>query len=63
MYDRWGNILYNIRDVDIDDPSYVGWNGMVGNQPVNPGVYVWIAQVRYIDGEVEQITGDITVFK
>lgn len=63
VYDRWGGQLYKRENIDISTGSFEGWNGRLNNigEKVNPGVYVWLAQVRFIDGEVINFTGDITV--
>ncbi len=63
IYDRWGGQLYRQDNIDIRDGSFIGWNGRLGNtgSKVNPGVYVWLAQVRFIDGDVINFAGDITV--
>ena len=62
VYDRWGGILHEINNLVIGDSNYQGWDGHVSGQKVNPGVYVWVARIRYIDGEIENISGDVTIF-
>lgn len=62
VYDRWGGILHQIENLVIGDPNYQGWDGRVNGKKVNPGVYVWVASIRYIDGEIENISGDVTIF-
>ena len=63
VFDRWGGQLYKQDNINIRDGSFVGWNGRRANTgtTVNPGVYVWLAQVRFIDGDVINFSGDITV--
>jgi len=62
VYDRWGGVLHQVENLVIGDPNYIGWDGRVNGKKVNPGVYVWVARIRYIDGEIENISGDVTIF-
>ena len=67
IYDRWGNLLFEGKDLPVNDP-YSGWdgraykNGTAGSY-VEQGVYVWQAEVRYLDGEVVVFAGDVTVLR
>ncbi|NNK90204.1 MAG: hypothetical protein HKO89_06305, partial [Saprospiraceae bacterium] len=69
IFDRWGNLIYVERGVLPNDPAS-GWDGRFGtNDPtevvefVNPGVFVWYAKIRFIDGEVFSYAGDVTVLR
>lgn len=56
VYDRWGNKLYDKRNLKINDSS-MGWSP---DGRYNPGVYVYM--ITYEDnGEKKVIVGDITV--
>lgn len=72
IYDRWGSEIY--KDVNISlDENYTmtrGWDGRFGNgigssssAQVNPGMFVWYADVEFIDGVVISMAGDVTVIK
>lgn len=67
IYDRWGNLLFEGTNLPINDP-YSGWdgraykNGTAGSF-VEQGVYVWRADVRFIDQEVVVFAGDVTVIR
>lgn len=62
IYDRWGNQLYDVEHLPINEEMQ-GWNGIFRGQPVNPGVFVWQAMVKFIDGVSELFSGDITVVR
>jgi hypothetical protein len=63
VYDRWGGLLYQVENVDPSDPSFVGWNGRVGNKVVNPGVYTWVSQIRFLNDDVLTFAGDFVLFR
>ncbi|MFZ4632663.1 MAG: hypothetical protein ACOYNO_00510 [Saprospiraceae bacterium] len=62
VFDRWGNMAFHATDLGIGDES-VGWDGTFQADPVNPGVFIWQAKVRFIDGETEVFAGDVTVVR
>ena len=41
----------------------LGWDGTFNGKTVNPGVFVYLAEVRFIDGEVETYSGDVTLVR
>ncbi|NOT36920.1 MAG: hypothetical protein HOP11_06050 [Saprospiraceae bacterium] len=63
VYDRWGNRLYHIENPAITNGSVRTWNGRSRDEPVNPGVFVFLAKVRFRDGFVLVYRGDITVVR
>lgn len=60
IFDRWGNQLYEQRDFYSNDPA-IGWDGLVGNKKVLPGVYVYMIEVELAPGRTEWLHGDVTV--
>lgn len=60
VYSRWGGLVYEVTDVAPNDHS-TGWDGHLNGKLMNPGVYVWVAELEYLDGEVIQLTGDVTI--
>ncbi|MBK8701123.1 MAG: gliding motility-associated C-terminal domain-containing protein [Saprospiraceae bacterium] len=60
VYDRWGNKLYEGKDLDIQNFDE-GWKADFNGKKVNPGVYTWIAIVLFIDDVEIAFTGDVTV--
>jgi len=61
IYDRWGNLVYDGTPTinDIND----GWDGQFQGRPVENGVYVWVANVLFVDNVVLPLSGDLTVLK
>jgi hypothetical protein len=62
VYDRWGEQLWVNRNFLPNDPN-VGWKGDFRGQIVNPGVFVWWAEVELVDGQVILMKGDVTVVR
>jgi gliding motility-associated-like protein len=50
VFDRWGEIVYETADAPLNDSNY-GWDGTYKGQAMNGGVFVWVAEVEFEDGE------------
>ena len=60
IFDRWGNLVFGSEDNPFT------WNGNLNDEPMNPGVYVYVVHVTYMSssGEVEKtFSGDVTVLR
>ena len=55
-------MLFVNKDFD-PDKSELGWPGDFKGEPVNPGVFVWWAEVELIDGQKLLLKGDVTVIR
>jgi len=62
VFSRWGELLFETSDVPAGAPEQ-GWNGKVAGEELMPGVYVFRASVRYLDGVEEIVIGDVTLVK
>jgi gliding motility-associated-like protein len=62
IFDRWGTRLFSQSDFFPDDPSH-GWDGTFNGKVVNPGTYIYMAEIEYLDGETEIKQGDVTVVR
>ncbi len=60
IYDRWGGLLFE-RQNFLPNLEHLGWNGMFKNDFVQEGVYVYLAIVELVDGELRELSGDVTV--
>lgn len=63
IFDRWGNLVFQRENLahptSIDD----GWDGRKDNKELEQGVYVYVAEVEFIDGKIIQYKGDITLVR
>ncbi len=62
VFDRWGEQLFEHRNFQPNDPAY-GWNGMFKNKEMNPGVFVYYAEVLFVDGETRFYKGSVNLVK
>ena len=62
VFDRWGGQVYEALDADPQN-QFVGWDGRSREQPAGPGVYVWMARIRYLDGLVVDYGGDVLLLR
>jgi CHU_C Type IX secretion signal domain len=62
IFDRWGTQLFEQVNFQPNDPAN-GWDGLYKGEPLNPGVFVYQAKVRFIDGEIILYKGDITIVR
>jgi len=62
IFDRWGELVYENSNIDLGN-DIQGWDGRYKGQKVNPGVYVYLFMVKFLDGEILPFSGDITVLR
>lgn len=62
IYNRWGDLIHEAYDFAPNDPSK-GWDGHFKNGKMNPGVFVYVAEIEFIDGVVGVYNGDVTLMK
>jgi len=60
VFDRWGEQLYTRLDIQPNDLE-AGWDGTHRGQTMQQGVYVYVAEVQFIDGTIEMFKGDVTI--
>ncbi len=62
IYDRWGELVFEQNQLDFNNPQ-TGWNGTYKGVELNPSVYLYVAQVVYIDGRKDIIYGEFTLVR
>ena len=61
IFDRWGALVYAVTDLPAG--SAEGWDGRVDGRAAPPGVYVWTAEVSYLDGVTLPRRGAVTLLR
>ncbi|MFQ5445579.1 MAG: gliding motility-associated C-terminal domain-containing protein [Saprospiraceae bacterium] len=62
IFDRWGDLVFSAENFQPNDPAF-GWDGTFGGKPMNTAVFVWMAEVEYLDGQREVVYGDATLLR
>lgn len=62
IYDRWGNFVYGVEDVEPDDLS-MRWYGDFNGRPAKEGVYAYIVNYLTLAGEAKSLSGDVTLIR
>ncbi len=61
IYNRWGGEVFSADDVQLNE-SKSGWDGFYANgRTIDTGVFIWVAEIEYIDGLTESKSGTITL--
>lgn len=62
IFDRWGEQVFYQENFEPGKPE-LGWNGLLNGTEMNPAVFAWVASVRFVDGEVRTLSGDVTLIR
>ncbi len=60
VFSRWGELLWERLSFLPNDVS-LGWDGSFKGSPMNPAVFVYLAEIEFIDGRKELFKGDVTL--
>jgi gliding motility-associated-like protein len=62
IFDRWGELLYEDQHFTVNNPTR-GWDGKFRGKDCLPGIYVWYLEAEYLDGFIEQLTGNTALIR
>ncbi len=62
VYDRWGALLHSVENVAPNDNDY-GWDGSFKGSAMPTGVYVYYAELEFLNGNTEIFRGDVTLVR
>ena len=62
IYDRWGSLVYQVKDLPLEG-RLVGWNGQVGSEKAQVGVYLYLIEIEFLNGAQRVFKGDMTLVK
>ena len=62
IYDRWGEALFTVENAMPNDPTF-GWDGQFKGKEMNSAVFVYYAEVSFIDGEEKVLKGSVTLLR
>lgn len=62
IFDRWGNKIYEETNVSITEfGGLAGWDGTFKGRELDPSVFVFDSDVKFIDGRVIKYRGDFVL--
>jgi len=62
IFDRWGNLLFE-RAPFQPNVENLGWDGTFNGQEMDTAVFVFYAEVAYVDGFAEVVEGDFVLMR
>lgn len=62
VFNRWGDLMFQKKGIVTNESSF-GWGGSFNGKEMDSDVFVWVAEVEYLDGEISILTGDISLIK
>ena len=62
VFSRWGELIFQDFDFQTNDPTH-SWDGIFLDQRMNPAVFVYFAEIEFIDGQKKLFKGDVTLAK
>ena len=63
IFDRWGNLIHEEHDLLPDANGAGKWDGSFHGDQMNPGVFIFVAEISFIDNTTLTYKGDITLVK
>ncbi len=63
IFDRWGELLYERTNLPAQPAEHEGWDGTFRGKIAPSGVYVYLIEVEFEDGEVLLFRGDVTLVR
>jgi gliding motility-associated-like protein len=63
VYDRWGELLFEAEDFLPELNNSVKWDGTFGGKRMNPGAYVYLIEVQFVDGTVLLYRGTVSLVR
>jgi len=63
IFDRWGEEVFTATEFFVNDPNFLGWDGLFRGQVMNSGTFTWIMEVEYIDQQTELFRGSTSLLR
>lgn len=62
VFDRWGELVYESGPFAPNDEK-IGWDGVFRGRKLNPGVYAYLAEILFLDGDSDVFEGSVTLLR
>ncbi len=61
VFDRWGALVYRADEILPGEDT--GWDGTFKGKVMDSGVYIYFADIQFLDGEEIRFKGDVTLME
>ncbi|MCB0520745.1 MAG: gliding motility-associated C-terminal domain-containing protein [Lewinellaceae bacterium] len=58
VFSRWGALVFEQYNTPLNDAAS-GWDGTFKGKTLQPGIFAWVAEVVFLDGERAVMEGDV----
>lgn len=62
IFDRWGKLIFEKYDFVPNEPTS-GWDGTFNGRQLEPGTFVYVISIRFLDDEIISYSGDVTIVR
>ena len=62
IFNRWGAVVFENENFALSEESS-GWDGDFDGDFLNSGVYVFVAEILFADGETIEYSGEVTLIR
>jgi len=62
IFSRSGGLVFERSNFQPNDPTF-GWDGEWRGKPLNTGIYVYLAEITFVDGVTEVFKGDVVLLR
>ena len=62
IFDRWGNLVFEKEAGKTNDPTF-SWDGKFKGKTLNPSVFVYVAELEFLDGLSFVYKGDVQLIR
>ena len=62
VYDRWGELIFERQNLLPGDQD-TGWDGSFKGQALDPGIYVYYAELSFVNGSTGTVKGDVLLVR
>ncbi|WP_425412723.1 gliding motility-associated C-terminal domain-containing protein [Lewinella cohaerens] len=62
IFDRWGALVYEVKDL-APNSSDRAWNGRYNGDLLPSGLYIYAAELEWINGTTSQVQGEISIVR
>ncbi len=62
IFSRTGSLVFERKDI-MPNNNMMGWDGRFRGEELNPGIFVYYAEITFADGATEVFTGDVLLMR